>query len=384
MPRPSGRPGSPLRPLEPKYALAWSYTRHRMLRECERAVFWQYFGSRGLGLRDGDPAGARAFALRHLTTLPLLVGTAVHAAARRVVEAVVERRAVPPIEELLAGARFTLNQAWRNSQPDLIDRFWRYPAAHNALLEIVYRGALRPAEITRASGRLRDCLDALTDAPVLDDLRACGAADVWLAPDAFPVSFDPAPGQLAWGAVDFAYRHSPDAGGTSAPGAPAAPTWCVADWKTGSSGSPDDESLQLATYGLWLRARGFPDTDGVYLGRIIDLARREDRFYVLDRALLDRARAAIAEDLARLRGLMRDRERVLPRSKAEWHLAADVRGCPRCRFYGLCLTDLASRRGPGAPEGRGLRGAPGVTVYDTPGAGGGDTDDGDDADDAPR
>ncbi len=94
----------------PDPALAWSATRRRRVRECERAYYWHYVGSAD-GWQPGVPVERRrAFALKHLTSLPQLLGTVVHNAARDVVLAVRDGRAVPTLDELLDGARRALNQ----------------------------------------------------------------------------------------------------------------------------------------------------------------------------------------------------------------------------------------------------------------------------------
>lgn len=355
-------------PLAPQFALAWSFSRHRLLTHCHRALYWQYFGCRGQGLPAGDRSATLAWALRHLTTVPLLIGSAVHVAARLVLDALVAGRTPPALDDLHDGARLTLNAAWRSSQPRHVDGFWEHPAIYVALQEIVGRGRLEPFEILRARGRLFRALEALVSAPVLADLEDCAAGETYLPPPG-PLAFAPLPGATAWGALDFAYRHhdmvtvqealhaesaaeNPEGGTAETSHAraqalravPTTATWCVSDFKTGggTAVARADEALQLGAYGLWMREAGYPSTDGVWLGRIIDLTRRQDRWYVLDAALLAHTQAVISADLATLHGLMADPVRALPQPKEAWALAADQRGCPRCRFRRLCAGELAS------------------------------------------
>ena len=359
--RASLRPPGVQPPLSPAYALAWSYSRHRMLRHCERSVFWSYFGCRNQGLEPGDRSAPLAWALKHLQTVPLLVGTVVHNAAQRVAKAVIAGDAPPSFAELLAGARYALNQAWTNSQPSHIDGWWEHPTHYLALQEVVDRGHLEPWEIARARIRLGRCLEALLNAPLLDDLRAAGPGATWLPP-AGPTSFSPLLGVAAWGAVDAAYRHSdlvavyealaaqdgPEGGSTGLTAVdaefrlrdlPADPTWTISDFKTASRPDPDGEALQLGAYALWLESTDRPATGGAYLGRIVDLVAREDRWILLDAGLLERTRTVIADDVAHLRGLMLDPKRAIPRPKADWKLAANQRRCGSCRFHRLCTPE---------------------------------------------
>jgi hypothetical protein len=353
--------------------LAWSFSRHRLLATCERAVYWTYWGSRGLGFEPDDPDPAatarRAFALRCLTALPLLVGVAVHNATRAVVTALRDGRPHPEYEVLLAAARLTLNHAWRASQPDLIDRFWRYPGATTALREIVYRGTLRAAEVEVTRARLASCLSNLFDAALLDDLvrtrGKLGTASLYIGFDG-PEQFPIVPGHDAWAALDLAYRHVDAA---SCDGRVRTPCWCVVDVKTGQAADAAEELLQLATYGLWLQANGYPPSDGAYLGRIVDLRLGVDRWYVLDAAALQEARDVAHRDLARLRGLMHEPERAQPLRRRAWALAADRRACRHCNFLELCGEELASvaerTSAPGSTEPRPLSCRP-TTPTDAP------------------
>jgi hypothetical protein len=396
-----GRPRHPA-PLPPALALAWSVSRHHMLATCERQVFWHYFGSRGAGLAVDDPEAVRdaelAWALRHLTDVPRLIGTAVHQAARRVVEAVIAGGPPPSYSALLAAARFSLNQAWTNSQPAEVDRFWRYPTTYVVLRELALRGELHDFEIEVARMRLRRALSALVNAPVLRDLRVTAARDaddVFLPPAGAPLPFTThlpatdgdvgAVGEAtAWAAVDVAYLHRDLASVAEALVAqtggdlaslppwrrgpaeqvalaaararlPQRPVWCVTDFKTGAHGDSEAERLQLGTYALWLESAGYPATDGIYLGRIVDLSRAEDRWYVLDRAVRDGARDVMAADLARQGALMMpppagaSGASATPRPMAAWRQAGNRTRCLRCSFAVLCAREWEPAPAPGAP-----------------------------------
>jgi hypothetical protein len=304
--------------------------------------------------------------------VPLLVGDVIHRAAAEVLAAVRARRAPPAYEALVATARGTLNHVWRNSQPDLIDRFWRWPGVHPAFREVLYRGALRAAEIDQARWVLASCIRHLLAAPVLEDVRRCAASEVWL-PEPGPSSFHlplapgereapvqgPAPsaqpsgdregdgGALTvWAGLDAAYVHTERgaADGGSASGLPVGTRcWCVVDWKTGAAREAE-ERLQVATYALWLQAWGRPPTDGVYLGRVVGLRDARERWYVVGPAERAAARAVMAEDTRRLLARMADVDRALPRPKADWALAAERGTCAACRYLALCRDDLRPLR----------------------------------------
>ena len=66
----------------PHPEFSWSHSRDRALAECARAYFWQYYGSHGGWLPDAPQQARQAYALKQLTTFPLIVGSAVHECAR--------------------------------------------------------------------------------------------------------------------------------------------------------------------------------------------------------------------------------------------------------------------------------------------------------------
>ncbi len=401
-PAPAGLPpaAAPAAVVQPapsaaEVLLAWSASRRRLLASCERAYFWQYLGSRG-GHADAAPRAARrAWQLKHLTALPLLIGQVVHNAAYALGVALRDGREPPPEAEALAGARRALNQVWWISTHDQ-DRFWRWPGTYTALREVVYRGRLQPTEIARARERLERCIAGLYGMPLLDALAAALAADgpdaVRIGP-AVPDLFRAAalPGApLVWVASDLTYRHHDVAGLARMTGlAFEGPVWCITEYKTGNP-APEDERLQLAAYALQARdvfalpmtsarpvahppAPGDPaglagrpnaggpahaaapgggppagwSSDGArpaYVGRVVYLARESEAWTAITDADIDALGAVVTTDVARMRAMLSAPERGLAWPVQAYALAADRRACGRCGFLELCRDELRPLR----------------------------------------
>lgn len=381
MPRPE--PGqSPAQPLR------WSPALSHRLAACERAVYWHdVVAVRHAAQASDGPSGpsmpeaAAAWARRHLTDLPGLTETVLRRAARAALEAAVQFEDPPTAECLLAGARFTLNQAWRNSRPPILARFWRWPTTLTVLRELADGGALSAADIAGARAQLAAGVRALAANSLAADVRAAAhvADHVVLPPAGLPLPFDPGvprrPPAPVWARVDAAYRHvdlasvgaalqraaeaqpeiaaappwrrGPLAAAAAASGLaalPHGPTWTVVVVVAAPAPDPEGERLALAVGGLWLDAAGYPATYGRYLGRIVDLTRGEDRWCVLTPADLDAARARVGRDLTRLE----DRLREVPPGPAErqgWAVTLDRGTCPACPFQPLCAPELAASDG---------------------------------------
>jgi hypothetical protein len=164
----------------PSGHIAWSASRGRLLEECERAYYWRYLGARSRWKVPASSEARRAWTLKHLTALPLLTGTAVHAAARQLLLAHRDGRTPPTAAQALAGARRTRRQVWITSirAPD---RFWSMPGVYTAFLEVIYRGLLTERETTGARARLAACIDALYSMPLLDDLSGAAPAELLIS-----------------------------------------------------------------------------------------------------------------------------------------------------------------------------------------------------------
>lgn len=335
------RPGQDLPPVG---LPGWSFTRHRLLANCERAVYWGYYGSRGLGLEPGDPDAVRAFALRWMLTMPQLLhrvtGNAVYTAVREICRG----RGCPDAATLIASTRFTVLHAFAASEPPAIERFWASPVTQPALREAVY-GALRADDLPRTCVRLEYLLSQLACAAVFGDLThawARGRTATVMTNFAGPqyVWIDGTP---TWVGLELAYVHQDhSAHGHLVKRA----TWCVTDFQTGAeTPSPARERLKLAVYAHWLGRMGYPAIDDAYLGRIVDLERGVDRWYRLSGADGHAAMATIAADTQRQRALMADADAGEPLPPSRWALAADRSACTACNFLEFCVSELSSRTG---------------------------------------
>lgn len=369
--------------------LAWSFSRHCYLngpQACARKLYWRYVGSRG----GHDPAAPdrdarRAWVLRHLASLPVLVGTVLHTALRQVVIAVVDDRHRPDAGRLLDGARFTLNHVWRNSQPDKVQKAWDNPAIYPALLEVLYHGSIPRREIGLVRVALRERVRHLVAAPLLSDLAAAAKREVFVG-DAFPVSFaEEAPGGpvAVWVSPDLIYGHrtyaSPhslgrwrrdpawvittlsgtgreDDGRLLAPGleptgpangpvrglqggkgaAKASGGSLAAPLGAGEAAEYPLERLRLAVAARWLAARDVPQARGGYLGRVVDLAAGTERWYRLGATEMAASVDTIRDDVARLRAFFAGGDPARPLPKEAWPKTSNPRACAACCFRMLC------------------------------------------------
>jgi predicted RecB family nuclease len=122
--------------------------------------------------------------------------------------------------------------------------------------------------------------------------------------------------------------------------------WVIVEVKTGSE---EDVVLQLALYALYLRD-GMRERfrEGVWQGRVVNLATGDDTWVELEREDLERAEERIDDSVRAMHELLADRERNVPLGIEAFPLAAEEQHhlCPSCPFFQMCGAELARARRP--------------------------------------
>ncbi len=299
---------------------AWSYTRDRMLRACPRRYFYHYHLA-AAGARPGAPPQARgAYVLKHLTTLDLVLGLAIHSAARALAAAVRAGRPLPSPDVLRDAVRRALNGAYASSRNAAA--FLRSPSRSPMLREIYYEGGLAPETIERIRDKASLCLDGLLQSPLWETLRGLPRHHIRIIDT--PVRFR-VRDTYVWAAPDLVYQ-------TASSGN------VVVDWKSGKA-NPDAEIRQVGVYGLLLsneRSPEPPDARAV----VIHLGSETIAEYDLDE---DRLTAAEEQVLAGAREMREGQAAVDHLGTAAitaFPLTTRRAQCPRCNFFELCEAEL--------------------------------------------
>lgn len=329
-------------------AVTMSVSRMRRMTQCPRQEWWHTQGARGGWARDADALAREAWAARCATSLPAVLGQAVHEAAAMLARALRDGRRPPPYDALLTHVRGRLAQVWRARDAAA---FRRRPARDRFLLERLRGDEVDATTVEAIRVRLPAVLRRLVAHPVWDHVKACGRGDVVVvdALDALLVDLPGGSVQL-YCAPDLVYvsrvpLEVPDLGVPMPAG-----TAVLVDWKTGRAG---DALAQLALYAYFARERLrlSPGPLG-YVGRVGDLYAVDDdplggQVVVIGDAEIDRARDRVARHAAQVRAWTgRDgrlvRDRMPPVDTA----------CRYCAFTAVCevgqTSDATSPRGPAA------------------------------------
>jgi hypothetical protein len=304
---------------------SWSHSRDRALAECARAYFWRYYGSHRGWEPDAPDSARRAYALKQLTTFPMIVGTAVHACARDCAAATRRGEARPSFEVMLARVSDALNRAVLGSHHRGL--FMRDPKRVVMLRDAWYSGRADSSGLPGGMSKARTCLRALEESAVWDDLAGCEPE--WIAVPDGPEAFVHE-GWPIYAGPDLVYR-------------PDGRKVVILDWKTGDD---SDVELQIPVYALYCRTvLGLPFRDDEWFGRVVNLSTGEDRTYEISRLEVMGAAQRVRDSVSIMQSLLADPDLNVPRTIEEFPIAEPERGsvCRYCPFLELCESDLAAR-----------------------------------------
>lgn len=303
---------------------SWSHSRDRALMECARAYFWRYYGSHAGWLPDAPQEARLAYAHKHLTTFPMIVGTAVHACARDCVTAI--RRGVPrpSLELMLARVSDALNRAVIGSHHRAL--FLRDPKRAVMLRDAWYTGRQDGPALASAVAKARLCLRTLENSPVWSELEQCQPE--WVTVSDSPEAFVHE-GWPIYAAPDLVYR-------------PDGRRVVILDWKTGDD---SDAELQIPLYALYCRkVLGLRFREGEWIGRVVTLSTGDETEHEIERVDLLKAAERIRISVDAMQSMLADPDRNEPEEKEAFPLVSSERrhACRFCVFYGVCEADLAS------------------------------------------
>jgi hypothetical protein len=268
-----------------------------------------------------DVEAKRAYMLKHLTTLPMAVGTAVHHAARLIATRLRDRENMPSASEVQQMVRGELNQVWLASR----DRqaLTTHPTSGAILREVYFGDRLLQRRVREARRTMRTSVDHLMALSIWTELRQRKPEDIVLIDSPIHVVVD---GTAIYAAPDLVYRRGRSTG-------------VIVDFKTGGArgrGLLD----QLSVYALCMdRAASTPDIDD-WRAKICFLSDGVEIEYRLTRRHIQRALTRIRQSIAQMRQYLIDPDRNVPKEK-EYFAVTDVRErCYQCHYLELCAPEI--------------------------------------------
>jgi CRISPR/Cas system-associated exonuclease Cas4 (RecB family) len=260
-----------------------------------------------------------------MTTLPALVGTAVHAVLARHFQAVRngqfrELNPERPVEMMRTAWRDAKNQLWKVN-----------PKAHPPLFELYYDRLPSPEKLKEFAENARRAVRRVSEMTLYRSLLALNRPDyLWIDPAAEKFSeetYFEVPPYEAIAAPDLVFRSEGRV--------------TVLDWKTGRRS--DDDPVQMAAAGVWARRR-LKLAGADLRGALIYLSPGETDEVIIDQPLSERAEETIRREMEEMASFLRDRERNIPLDEGSFPRHHSEGFCRRCDFQEICF-------GPSAETG---------------------------------
>jgi hypothetical protein len=216
----------------------WSESRIKMLRECRRKYYLNYYLSWGGWLPTASPECQRAYMLKKMTSLPMWIGSVVH----DVIEHVIAYRrasnckAAMPLEKAESEAVQALREGWLQST----DKLWKKnPGRAVNLFEHYYDVTIPQSKLDEVKQKVLRCLRAFYASPIGKTVNALQPDDFLTLEDFQSVTLNT--GELVAVKLDFAFRQGAQAH--------------LVDWKTGKFTGNVIE--QLRTYAIYALKQGW-------------------------------------------------------------------------------------------------------------------------------
>lgn len=252
-----------------------SLSRLQRRARCERMDWWHTEGARGGHRRDAPPDARLAYALKKLTSLPAVIGEALHHAAATRARSIRDGMRPSTFDDLLAMVRDRLNAAVCSRN---VERFLHAPGDTIMLREVFFAewpDRRIPSELVVATRtKVESLLRAMVTHPVWQDLAQCGRGDILLCDslDALEIDVNGSPVRvyaapdLIW--ISHERRHVPGFGVPLLP-----PVVTILDWKSGRPNAAEEQGrTQLAVYAWWAtRKLTLPVMPAAFIGRIANL-----------------------------------------------------------------------------------------------------------------
>ena len=306
-----------------KNEMGWSRTRVGTLHDCKRRYYYHYYHKWGGWSWNAPDDVKKTYLLTKLTSLPALVGDAVHRTIKRLLEQKVQYGRFAMENPALFARKELLTRTWMNS---LAER-WKESAKKFPPMFETYYGELPSKERLKEFGaKTTRCIESFLESDIAKELQNDDTAR-WLAVDpdlseAPELRFE---GRKVYAIPDFARRREDG-------------TVEIWDWKTGKPGEHDE--LQLLSYALYAQKHWLVGPDKIKLFAFY-LDPESDNWGVKEfessDSAFERIRTVIREDFALMDSLLADKEEnVALAADPHFPLNEDTSRCRYCNFKELC------------------------------------------------
>lgn len=297
--------------------LTWSVSRDQLFRECQRAYYYQYYGSWGGWEIDAPEQTRKLYVLKNMKTLVLWAGNIVHETIAEALNRYAHKNSPVKSAELQARARQKLRAGWTQS----VTREWLETPKKTNIHELYYgNGKSLPAEQTdRVKDRVYGALAAFADSDTLREILTIPYMS-WKPVDKLD-SFS-LNGLKVWCAIDFAYV---DPAGDLR----------ILDWKTGAE-NREALQTQLGCYALYAAEKWFSPLEAVKLFGVFLNENARTSEYRASPEVIVNVQERILAGAAAMRVQLADVRANRPLEEDAFPVCDNERVCRYCNYREVC------------------------------------------------
>lgn len=228
----------------------WSHSRQHLYDTCHRALYYSSVLAHEGWRRDATDDARSARRLKTLTSLPLVVGVALHERAAEMAKAIRAGDPLPTLVQMRERTRHTLNLVWSSSRRRRAE--WMVNPKQVPMLREIYYGQVpSPEQLAQIKDRVERGLISLHGLSLWAEIGALDPENIALIDKLESYLLQPTAGEIGnvrvWAAPDLVVRHG-DGGQI-----------IVIDFKSGpvaSGGTLERHLAQVASYAVQLRCTG--------------------------------------------------------------------------------------------------------------------------------
>jgi len=299
---------------------AWSWSRHQMLYQCARKIYWQYYGSWGGWDAAAPKDAALAYRLKQIKSVAMLVGELFHEVVGERLRMRTDAPSPVPVAQIREEVERRLLKRLRESRNRDWERFGQ-PKQYAILFEDYYGPGVNAAMSDVAIQQIGACAQGL-------GASSYGRRSFEVPKRRLriidPVSFDDkkmtVDGITVYAAPDLVVED--DHG-----------TLHIVDWKTGKAGKAN--IAQLAVYGLYVSEKLGAPIERITAHLVYVSTGAIERHENLREGVAE-ARRMISTYTADVRARLADVERNVAGDIAQFPMTEDRSLCRRCNFRELC------------------------------------------------
>jgi hypothetical protein len=298
-------------------ALSWSFTKMKMLRECARKFFFNYYGYRIGGSIGKDERSKIIFRLKYLKSIELLLGQSFH----EVIKFIIENYSEETISPLLFRRLITkdIKDCYKKSKEGIQD--WiNNPSKNPLILEVFNNGDLPSDYKQRINEKVIRLADNIITNPTFNEIMKGNVKVIEL--DKF--------NNLIFNNVVCNVKID----ALCSSGCKAS----IVDWKT-SSHAPEEADIEQLLFYTYYVYKNYGISPENIEARLEYILLNSSHTFTFNTSDFDYAEKHISEDIALLKSYLADVERNIPLAE-EYFQTTNCKGrCLNCPFKTVCLAN---------------------------------------------